>query len=138
MVAWFRQSAHSVRVSTTMTWLAPAFYKAQFHRELGREPGAESGGGEPVDALLAQEPRRSALDLLHKAMDPILGIDLHQQMAMIRHDLHLDDLRGTLGGHLVNDGLQPFIHARHQDPPSIFWAPDPMIFAENTTLWLDL
>ena len=64
-------------------------------------------------------------------MDAIVGIPLNQQRDRIRHDFHPDDLHGTLCGDLVNDGLQPFVHALCQDPTPVLRAPDDMIFSRE-------
>jgi hypothetical protein len=44
-------------------------------------------------------------------------------------DVHLNDLDGAFFGHLINDLLQPFIHALNPNPPPRLRAPDHVILA---------
>ena len=70
-----------------------------------------------------------SLCLLDKLMNPVFRIHFDQQMHMIRHDFHLNNLNGALFSHLMNDPLQSFIHALCQDPTPVLRTPDHMLFA---------
>ena len=54
-----------------------------------------------VGELLSEQPRRSSLDLLDKSMDAVLGVDADEDMNVVGHRLHLDELAATVGADLA-------------------------------------
>lgn len=62
-------------------------------------------------------------------MDAELGINLHEYMYVIRHNLHFDDLSPALRCNLSDDRLQTFVYAIYENSPPILRTPDDMILA---------
>lgn len=60
---------------------------------------------------------------------PVLGVHLDEQMHMVGHDLHLDQLRMYLGACLADDVLQPSVDPVHQDGATVFRTPYHVVFA---------
>lgn len=54
---------------------------------------------------------------------------LHEQMHMVWHNFHPDDLDAALTTNFFYEGFQPYINTIDQDLTSIFWTPDHMILA---------
>ena len=79
--------------------------------------------------LLPKQPRGTTFHQPHQPMEAELRIDGNQQMDMVRHDFHLDDLGPPLRRHLVQNALQTLIDTLNQYPPPILGAPDYMVLA---------
>ena len=62
-------------------------------------------------------------------MDAELRIDLHEDMHMVGHDLHFDDVRLEVRCNILEDSFEPDIYSIHQDRPPILRAPYHMVFA---------
>lgn len=58
-----------------------------------------------------------------------LWIPLSKEVNMVRHDLHLDDLRLPFADHLLEDGFQAIIDPIHQNPTTVLRAPHDMVLA---------
>src|SRR5262249_43239666 len=75
------------------------------------------------------EPRRPPLSEFNEPMDAELWINFDEQVDVIRHDLHLDDLRSCFLGDLPDDSLEPFINAVDQYLASVFRAENHVVLA---------
>ena len=73
--------------------------------------------------------RRNALDMTDSFVDPVLRVNLNEQMNMIRHDLQFMNFGSDLGGGCANQLLQPRFDLPHKASVPIFWTPDNMVFA---------
>jgi len=62
-------------------------------------------------------------------MDAELWVYLHEQMHMIWHDFHLNDVDTVFVTDFFYEGFQSYINTIDQDLASIFWTPDHMILA---------
>ena len=61
-------------------------------------------------------------------MDTELGVYFNQQMHMVWHDFHLNEVEGSLSTNLLNKRFEPAVYPIDQDLTAIFWTPDHMIF----------
>ena len=64
-------------------------------------------------------------------MHTLLRGHFDEQVDMIRHHLHFEDLGVAPGGGLPNDALQPFFHVSHQNAAPVFGAPDNVALART-------
>jgi hypothetical protein len=78
--------------------------------------------------LLPQEARTTSLEMLDKAVDTKLWIDFDQQVNVIRHHFHFQDVNGQLRRQLGSNVTKPRINAVDQDGTPIFWAKDNLVF----------
>ena len=79
--------------------------------------------------LRPQHSGSLAFDGFDRTMDAKLRVYLHEQMHMIWHDLHLNDINAQLSASFKNQFFQPDINAIDQNLTAIFWTPNHMIFA---------
>jgi len=61
-------------------------------------------------------------------MDPILRIDLHEEMDVVREHLELQNLGGGVVDDLLYNGLEPDIYPVDQNTTPILGTPDHVIF----------
>ena len=73
--------------------------------------------------------RRSWLDALDRSVDAQLGIDRQEQVHMVWHDLHLDDLETELVGDFPSDLLEALVDSVHEDGPAVLRAEDHVVAA---------
>jgi hypothetical protein len=64
--------------------------------------------------LVSQQPRRSPLNDLDRAIYSELRVDINQQVDVVRHDLGLEQDAARFFSHFGNDLLGPPIHAIEQ------------------------
>lgn len=62
-------------------------------------------------------------------MDAKLRVYLHEQMHMVWHNFHLNDVDAVFTTNFFYKGFQAYINTIDQDFTSIFWTPHHMIFA---------
>jgi len=79
--------------------------------------------------LCTQVVARPSLDPLHRAVDAQLGIDRQEQVHMVWHDLHLDDLETELVGDFPSDLLEALVGSVHEDGPAVLRAEDHVVAA---------
>ena len=62
-------------------------------------------------------------------MDAELGIDLDEQVDVIRHDLEFDQFGSRLVGYGLDDRLEPFVYPIDQDRTTKLGAPHDVVLA---------
>ena len=62
-------------------------------------------------------------------MDTELWVYFHEQMHMVWHNFHLNDVDVVVITDFFYEGFQSFINAIDQDLTAVFWTPNHMIFA---------
>lgn len=62
-------------------------------------------------------------------MDTELWVYFHEQMHMVWHNFHLNDVDAIFITDFFYEGFQPYINAIDQDLTAVFWTPNHMIFA---------
>lgn len=79
--------------------------------------------------LRTQVVARPTLDALDRPVDAQLGIDRQEQVHMVWHDLHLDDLETELVGDFPSDLLEALVDSVHEDGPAVLRAEDHVVAA---------
>jgi hypothetical protein len=92
-------------------------------RPEGRKPRGEPG------ELLPEQSRGTAFDSADQAMNPVLGIDFHEEMHVFRHDCEFKNLGIMFSTDNLYNRFKPGIDARNQYRTSILRTPDHVIFA---------
>src|SRR5439155_17782914 len=95
----------------------------------GNEVAVRPQGGQAgreVRELLAQQPRRSALDLLDQPVDTELRIDDHEQVHLIRHLDCLDE-GVPFGGYPADDLFEADVHLAADDIAPVLRAPGDVV-----------
>jgi hypothetical protein len=82
-----------------------------------------------VGKLLPQLVSGCSLEVFHQTVNAELRIAAHQQMHMIGHDFHLDQLLSPSLNDLGEQRLQPLVDATHQDFAPILGAKDDVVMA---------
>ena len=72
---------------------------------------------------------RPALDPLHRAVDAQLGVNRQEQVHMVWHDLHLDDLKTEFIGDRPRDLLEAIVDTVHEDGSAVLRAEDHVVVA---------
>jgi len=62
-------------------------------------------------------------------MNPVLGIDFHQEMHMLRHDFQFENLGSRFSTDVLNNLFEPNIDAVDQHGTAILRAPHYVVFA---------
>lgn len=73
--------------------------------------------------------RRRAFDVTYSTIYAILWVNLYQQMHMVWHDFHLDDIDVAFFADSLYQLFQTHINSIDQDLTAIFWAPNHMVLA---------
>ena len=90
----------------------------------------ERGDAAPQPRELSpQVMARPTLDALHRAMDAQLRVDRQEQVDMVGHDLHLDDLETELVGDLPCDLLEALVDTVDEDGAAVLRAEDHVVAA---------
>ena len=96
---------------------------------VGVRPQGRDSAPEPGE-FLAQGPGRTSPGQFDGSADAEPGIDLHQEVDVIGHHLHLDDLGARFRGAFGEELLEPFVHAVHQHGTAELGAPDDVYLQE--------
>ena len=86
---------------TSRSWCAP--HAGQSHDR------TDSGRASSLCPQAEQVVARPALDPLHRAVDAQLGVNRQEQVHMVWHDLHLDDLKTEFIGDRPRDLLEAIV-----------------------------
>jgi len=97
--------------------------------EVAIRPERRKPGSEPC-VPLAKIMAGSSFHSLHDAMNPELRVAFNKHMNVVRHDLHLDDLRACILCHRFEDRLERSIDGRLEHRPPILRTPDNVVSAQ--------
>lgn len=73
-----------------------------------------------------QDPGGTPLHCLCHGMQAEPGVEIHEDMDMVRHDFQCFDGNIHIRGNLIQDFFQPCVHAIYQYPAPVFGIPDNM------------
>ena len=79
--------------------------------------------------FLSKDSRRSPLDCLNSLVDTKLGIYLKQQMYMVWHDFHFEQIDLDVLARFTDQLLQSRVNAIDQNFPAILGAENDVILA---------
>ena len=93
-------------------------------RPQGWQAGPHRGNGR------AQDVRGPALHPLDRPVDAVLGVTIDEEVHVVRHDCHLEDLRAPFACDLADNLLPVLTHRTAEDRSAVFGAPHHMIGAQ--------
>ena len=72
----------------------------------------------------------SPFEILYALHDPVSWVTVNEQMHMIRHDFHFQDLKIMGSRDILKGFLQTFINAVYKYLPPVLWTEDDMVAAQ--------
>src|SRR5262249_22713121 len=96
--------------------------------KIGVGPQRRESRLEPRE-LLTQKPGRTAFDRTDQTMNAVLGIDFHEEMYMLGHDVQGQNVSTRFFADSLYNLFESSIDAVEKNGTAILWTPNNVIFA---------